>query len=556
VSVAAVIGQWGALAWLVTAADGAPAAQRLWAGVTSLAVATLVRAAAAHVSRLHADRGARAVADELRRRVLGAVLPDQRGGAIPSAPPPAETAAHAVLDLPDLIAAHLGRAQPVRLAAGPCCALVVVAVAFVNWPVAVLLVLATPILAVNMRLAGLSAEAASRAQLNAVRSLSACLLDRFRGMRTLRTLGAAEREMAVVQSASDALNRATTAVLRRAFVASSVLDAVITFAIAICATYVGLDLLGFIRLAWLPQLGFGAGFLSLVLVPVYFSPLKELATGYHERDEALAAAASLAPLTGSEPANPAAGESTPRDPQGIGIPALLRLPAAPSVEIRDLVVRHARDGEGEVVALDHAEAVLRSGRLAVLTGPSGAGKSTLLKVIAGLRAPTTGQVLLRDPGTGKARPPHAGQASWIGQQTVLIAGSLADNIRLGAPLADQAQVERAAVRAGLGQVIGRLPRELDTEVGDNGWGISAGEARRVALARALLRDAPLWLLDEPTAHLDSGTEQEVLAAIIAAAAGRTVLIATHCTMSTAHADVEWRLDRGRLDAQVVRVAAP
>jgi ATP-binding cassette, subfamily C, bacterial CydD len=135
-------------------------------------------------------------------------------------------------------------------------------VAILHWPVAILLALGTPFLPANMRLAGMATEDASRKQLEEVRQLSYQLLDRFRGMRTLVTLGAVERERRVVQQACDSLNRATTAVLRRAFIVAGVLDAVITCSIAVCATYVGLVLLGSLHLPWMPGLGFGVCSLS------------------------------------------------------------------------------------------------------------------------------------------------------------------------------------------------------------------------------------------------------------------------------------------------------
>jgi ATP-binding cassette subfamily C protein CydD len=188
--------------------------------------------------------------------------------------------------------------------------------------------------------------------------------------------------------------------------------------------------------------------------------------------------------------------------------------------------------------------------LTVLAAPSGAGKTTLLRLIAGLQAPAAGAVVLRDPATGQTWAPRPGQASWIGQQTVLLPGTLAYNIGLADPAADRAAIARAAGRAGLDAVMAELPDGLDTEVGEQGWGVSAGQARRVALARAVLRDAPLWLLDEPTAHLDAETERDLLDSLLSAAAGRTVVIASHSAALVDRADVLCRLDHGRLLADL------
>jgi ATP-binding cassette subfamily C protein CydD len=535
VATGAVVLGWAAVAYAVgLLVHQGSAYARLIPAVLLLAAAGAVRAVAQDASRRMAQRGGKAVATALRQELLPCALPGA-GTAPLKAVPSGSQAAHAVIDLSDQVASYHQRTQPARYAAGPSSALVFLVVAVLHWPVAVLLALSTPFLPANMRLAGMATEDAGRRQLDEVRQLSRQLLDRFRGMRTLVTLGAVERERRVVQQASDSLNRATTAVLRRAFVVAGILDAVVTCSIAVCATYVGLVLLGYLHLPGTPGLGFVAGLLVLVLCPVYFAPLREHASGYHERDEALAAAAILAiPLSGP------AGRALP--PAGAPVDRSTgRLRFAPSVELDRLTVAFAG---AERAVLDETTVLLPAGGFAVLAAPSGEGKSTLLRVVAGLQAPTSGTVRLRDPATGRSLAPRPGRASWIGQQTVLLAGTLAYNIGLGAPSATPTEIERAAGRAGLDALITRLPDGLATEVGERGWGVSAGEARRVALARALLRDAPLWILDEPTAHLDSGTERELLDSILSAAAGRTVLMASHSSALLDRADLIWRLDRG------------
>jgi ATP-binding cassette subfamily C protein CydD len=520
---------WAAIAYAVgSSAQPGAGRGRLVAALVALAATAVLRAVAQHVSRRMARRGRDAVASALRRSLLAAVLPEVSG--IPQMH--GAQAAHALIELTDQVAGYHERTQPARRAAAPSSALVLVVVAALHWPVAVVLALSTPILAANMRLAGMATEDASRTQLDEVRRLSHQLLDRFRGMRTLVSLGAVERECGVVERACDRLNRATDVVLRRAFIVSGVLDAVVTCAIAVCATYIGLVLLGYVHLGWTPGLGFGAGLLVLVLCPVYFAPLREHAAGYHERDEALAAAAILADMIPAHP-DGRIGRST-------------ALPAVPSIELDRVTVAFATHPP----VLDAISVRLPAGMLTVLAAPSGAGKTTLLRLIAGLRAPTAGTVVLRDPATGRTWAPRPGQASWIGQQTVLLPGTLAYNIGLADPAADRAAIARAAGRAGLDAVIAELPGGLDTEVGEQGWGVSAGQARRVALARAVLRDAPLWLLDEPTAHLDADTERDLLDSLLSAAVGRTVVIASHSAALADRADVLCRLDRGHLLADL------
>jgi ATP-binding cassette subfamily C protein CydD len=180
------------------------------------------------------------------------------------------------------------------------------------------------------------------------------------------------------------------------------------------------------------------------------------------------------------------------------------------------------------------------------------GKTSLLSLIAGTGQPTTGTVRWVTP-TG-ASPPSLGGCAWIGQQTVLLPGSISDNIRLGRSTASQAEVERAVVAAGLAEVVARLPEGLDTPLGEGGSGLSTGEARRVAIARAFLRDAELWILDEPTAHLDPDAEAQVLAALRTATPDRTVIVATHSAALARSADTVLTVVDGTVTA--TREAVP
>jgi ATP-binding cassette subfamily C protein CydD len=529
---AAVIAQCGALSWLISAglAGLRTPGGELWAVVALLAVVVAARAVAGGRARASARRGGAAIAGRLRTSLLGAALPDGTGGR----PPDPSATAHGMIELSADIGAYHERAWPARAAAAPASALILACVAVIHWPAAVILALATPILPVNMHVAGMAADAASRRQLDAVRALSAQLLDRFRGMHVLHTLDAADRERRTVRRACDDLNRSTMTVLRRAFVSAAVMDLVITFAIAVTATYVGLSLLGYVHLPGAPRLDLDRGLFVLLPAPAYFAPLREYAAGYHERDAALAAAEVLGPVLADE---------SDQDSAGDGSRLARRLAVAPRIEL-ERVRLHYEGAERPL--LDDITATVEPGRLTVLSAPSGAGKSTLLALIAGLRAPSAGRVRWIGPGGGMGTGPEPGRASWLGQHTVIVAGTIADNIRLGDPRADEVALARAAASAGLGPLLAGLPARLDTPVGDHGAGLSAGEARRVALARTLLRDAALWILDEPTAHLDAATEDDILRTLLRAAAGRTVVVATHAAALIERADCLWRLDAGLL----------
>jgi ATP-binding cassette subfamily C protein CydD len=329
-------------------------------------------------------------------------------------------------------------------------------------------------------------------------------------MRTLAAIGAVTRRRGELARAADDLNTATMEVVRRALLSGTVMDVVITFAIAVDATYIGLSLLGYVRLGFAPHITLFSGLLALLLCPMYFAPLRAVAAVFHSRERAAAAVPAITGLlAGTRP-----------------VPGPRQRPALPTeavtVGLNDVTFGFA--GSARPV-LDGVDLTIPAGEWIAVTGASGAGKTTLLSLIAGGRQPAGGTVCWVSP-TGQV-PPHLGSCAWIGQQTVILPGSIADNIRIGRPAASRFEVERAAAAAGLADVVARLPRGLDTPLGEGGWGLSTGEARRIAIARAFLRDAGLWVLDEPTAHLDPESEAQVIDALKAAAHGQTVIVATH-----------------------------
>jgi ATP-binding cassette subfamily C protein CydD len=386
--------------------------------------------------------------------------------------------------------------------------------AVVQWPAAAVLLLASLLIPLNMRLAGRFANEGANEQVAASTWLAAVVLDSFRGLRTLQSIGAVDRRRGQLAAASARLNATTMAVVRRAFLSGSVMEVVITFSIALEATYIGLSLLGYVRFGAAPHVTLVNGLLALLLCPMYFAPLRAMAAAFHSRERAAAAAPTIMALledadTAERPAEVAPGPVT--------------------VVLDD--VAFAYPGAS---VLQHVDLTIRPGHWIAVTGPSGAGKTTLLSLIAGMRQPEAGTVMWLTAGGAVA--PQLGSCAWIGQQTVMLPGSIADNIRIGRPAASFAELSRAAAAAGLADVVAQLPEGLDTPLGEGGWGLSSGEARRIAIARAFLRDAELWVLDEPTAHLDPAAEAQVISALRVAAGGRTVVVATHSAALARAAD--------------------
>jgi ATP-binding cassette subfamily C protein CydD len=490
-----------------------------------LAGAAAVRAGAGHLAARLAVDGAIAVERRLRARLLDRLLAGA-GSSLGSA-----ARATAVMDEVERVGAYAERYQPARVAAALVPLVVLAAVFPLSWPVGSVLVLCAPLAPVNLSIVGMGTAAVARRHGEELRHLSGYFLDRLRGLATLRALGAERAELGRVRAASERLARSSMAVLRVAFVSAAVLEAIVTIAVAVVAIYIGLTLLGYVHFPGLPsRMSLQTGLFLLTVTPLYFQPVRTLAAAYHERADALAAIDALGPLLGADADADVA-------PAARGARSLLRSPA---VEVADLSVVFAGR---ELPALDGVSLAVAPGELVGVTGASGAGKSTLLRVLAGDLEPSAGRVLLDGAPPGSV--PWSAIA-WLGQRPYLFPGTLADNIALGRPEAEELQVLQAALAAGLGDVLARLPGGLDTPVGEDGWGLSGGEAHRVALARTFLKRAPLLLLDEPTAHLDAGSESGIVDVIRRLARNATTVVASHSPALLAACDRVIALDRGRL----------
>ncbi len=402
-------------------------------------------------------------------------------------------------------------------AAGP--ALVLLAVLPADWLAALVLLGCGLLVPAAMALAGIGAAAASRRQFLALARLQARFLDRVRGIATIVLYGQAEREARALAAAANELRARTMRVLRVAFLSSAALDLAAALAFVVLAIRYGLALLaGHLAHPELPLF-------VLLLVPEFFAPLRGFAAAYQDRLHAAGAAEALVELP--PPAAP-----------------------APPREVRTVAARGVTVGFEDVTltwdqtrgpALRGLSFRVPAGETLVLAGPSGAGKSTVLEILLGFVRPERGRVTLNGADIAELVPQALSRlTAWIGQRPVLFAGSIRDNIRFARPEATDAEVEEAARSARVTDFSAMLPEGLDTKVGEGGYGLSGGQAQRVAIARAFLKNAPLLLLDEPTAHLDPATEAEVLESLRRLALGRTVILASHA--SAAHAFAGRRLD--------------
>ncbi|CAD7382199.1 thiol reductant ABC exporter subunit CydD [Xanthomonas arboricola] len=386
--------------------------------------------------------------------------------------------------------------------------LILIAVFSVDWVVGLVLLLTAPLIPFFMMLVGWGAEAAGRDQLSELARMGGHFADRLKGLGLLRVYGRGEAELSGIAAAAEGVRERSLKVLRIAFLSSTVLEFFASVSVAIVALYFGLTYLGMLDLHGLPTLG--AGMFCLLLAPEFFAPLRRLAAHYHDRANALAAVAEAERLL--------EGFAPPSATPAVTVPPLRALePAqahAPLLQARDLALRPP-GAPHTVVA--HFSLTLQPGQRVAVIGASGSGKSTLLEGLAGWLVPEAGSVVLR-PGT---------RIGYATQRPYLFHGSIADNLRLADPQAGAARLHAVADAAQVLRFAAQLPAGLDTQIGERGFGLSGGEARRVALARLLLREPDLLLLDEPTAFLDPDTEAELLRTLGVFARGRAVVLATH-----------------------------
>ncbi|MEU8162189.1 thiol reductant ABC exporter subunit CydD [Micromonospora parva] len=395
-------------------------------------------------------------------------------------------------------------------------------VVFADWSSAVIIALTLPLIPVFGALLGWQAQAATERQWRRLALLGGHFLDMVAGLPTLRAFGRARGQTDVVRRMADGHRVATMKTLRIAFLSALVLELVATLSVALVAVPVGIRLLS-------GGLALQTALLVLLLTPEAYLPLRAAGSRFHASMEGLTALDEALTLS--------AAPATPRAAEGAATPD-----ARAEIRFEAVTVAYER-----TTALRDVTLTIRPGERIAIIGPSGAGKSTLLGLLLGFVAPTSGRITVDGVDLATVdTDAWRRQLAWVPQRAHLFAASLADNIRLGA--ADTpADVLAAAVHdAALDDVVAGLPDGLDTVLGERGHGLSSGQRQRVALARAFLRAAPVVLLDEPTARLDTAAEAVVLDATRRLVAGRTAVLVAHRPALLADADRILRVEDGRV----------
>ena len=432
-------------------------------------------------------------------------------------------------------------------------------VAWYSWAAAAVLITAAPLIPLFMVLVGWRARAASEAQWLQMSSMNAFLLDRLRGLPTLRALGSVQATARRLRASAEDLRQRTMKVLRIAFLSSAVLELFSALGVAMVAAYVGFHVLGYLEFgAWGGRLTLGEGLFILLLAPSFFEPLRELAAVWHDRAAGVAAMDALERLNGNglplldeaTTVRPGAGGAAadslssadhdqsapdavkPASVKAASVKAASVQPAsvdpasprrpAPGVRLTDLGFAFP----DEKPVFQGFSLTVRPGEHVALVGGSGTGKTVLMSLLAGLLVPTAGRIEI----DGQTLAPDTVRAlrermAWMGQRAHVFAAPVRDNIALGRPSVDDERVRQAITKARLDTVAQAHP---GISLGEGGTGLSGGEAARLALSRLMAApEADLLLADEPTAHLDSETADQVAESLVTLARGRTLIVATH-----------------------------
>jgi ATP-binding cassette, subfamily C, bacterial CydD len=416
---------------------------------------------------------------------------------------------------------------------------VLVPLAVLAWTAAIdltsaaIMVVTLPLIPVFMVLIGQYAESKTRARWAALTRLSDHFLDVVRGLPTLRAFNRGAAQSDRIEAVSEAYRRTTMETLRVSFLSGAVLDLAATLATALVAVTLGVRLVE-------GAVSFRSALTVLLLTPELYVPLRSLAAQFHVSADGLAAAERILDLTEAPETRPVGSDRVPR--------------AWQSLRLQDVSLENA--GRGAKV-LDGFDLTIGRGEVVALVGPSGAGKSTVAALLLGLRSPDGGRITVDD--TDLASLDLRGwraNVAWVPQRPSVFRGSVRDNIAIGNPFVTDTEIDLASTAAGFDEVVSQLPRGYETHIGEGARSLSAGETRRLALARALARPAQLVILDEPTANLDAESAAVIAASIRGLDPGHAVLLIAHSPELARSADRIVGIQHGRAitlsDEAVVR----
>lgn len=517
--------------------------------LVALAASLLVRSVALYVEAVLGQRAANELKQTLRQRLtarliqLGPLpLRNERAGELVS------TVSEGVEALDAFVALFL----PAQALAVLLTIFVLLAVLILDPWTTLILLFAAPMLLFMLALIGGRAKSLTERRFLELSWMSAFFLDMLQGLTTLKLFGRSQEQAETIRRISSHYGKTTMEVLATAFQTSLVMEWAATAATALVALEVSYRLMA-------GQLVFAPALAVLLLTPEFFLPLRTLAIRYHAGAAGKAAAQRILNLLDAEPATvlvqsrPAAvtrheDHSPSVAPEHPPVGASVRQRASDAAHAPPAIrFDRVTFAYGDRPALRDCSFTIAPGSRVALVGATGAGKSTVANLLLHFAEPQQGAIWIGDVRLTEINPTEwRRRVAWAPQHPHLFQGTVLDNIRLARPDASSSEVSAAAEAAGAHAFITTLPQGYDTPIGEQGVRLSGGQRQRLALARAFLKDAPLLILDEATAHLDAGNARLIRDAVERLTACRTVVIIAHRLELAAAADQVIVLEQGRV----------
>ena len=398
-------------------------------------------------------------------------------------------------------------------------ALIPIIILFFIFPIdfltGIVFIVTAPLIPIFMILIGSIAESLNKKQWKLLSRMSAYFLDVIQGLTTLKIFGRSKDQIDKISKISNAYRTSTMKVLRVAFLSALVLELLSTISIAIVAVEIGLRLMN-------GNLEFQPALFILILAPEFYLPIRQLGTRYHAGMEGMAAAKSIFGIL-----------ETPLPENKIMETGALNF-LKDTINFSNVYYSY---NNGERKALQGLSFSVEPGKVTALIGESGSGKTTVINLLLRFFEQEHGKITINNKNINKIDiDKWREQIAWVSQNPYLFHKTIRENILLAKPDANEDDLIQAAQSANIYDFIKSLPQGFETLVGERGTLISGGEAQRIALARAFLKNAPLLIMDEPTANLDPQTEAEMISSLKELIVGRTVLIIAHRLNTIKEAD--------------------
>ncbi|MGB1237858.1 MAG: thiol reductant ABC exporter subunit CydD [Pseudomonadales bacterium] len=496
--------------------------QQLIAPLSALATVMLVRVVLNRSAERLAFEGARQIKQVLRRQLYTKL---QALGPHYIASTPSAELSQLLHTGVEALEMYYARYLP----AASLCAIVPLAILALvlplDWLTGLIFIVTAPLVPFFMILIGLKAEQLNQKHWQQLNRLANHFLDILQGIAQLKLFNASRAEGQAIAKISDKYRRSTLSVLKVAFLSSLALEFLATLSVALVAVTVGF------RLFW-GELDFATGFTLLLLAPEFFLPFRTLGAVYHDKMKGVEASVQMLPILSAE--------APTCQTQVVPTAKVSR------IELQNVSFSHCPGTEGNEVLRD-INACFEGPGQHIITGPSGAGKSTLNDLLLGFISPQSGQIFADGyPLASLAINSWHAQLAFVPQNPQLLCTTVLENIRLAKPCATDDEVFAAAREAGVDQFIEQLEGAWQHCVQERGTSISGGQKQRIAMARALLKRAPVLILDEPSAQLDSDSQLWIEKALHTYSLEHLVIVNTHRLHSASQAKSVTLLDRGAL----------